>query len=76
LAIEIYNKLPQKPNLELSYVHSDIGRTYAKLKNYPKALQAFRLSLSYAKEAKNAETEMEDYQYLTDLYGETKDYQL
>lgn len=76
LAIAIYNKLPQKPNLELSYVHSDIGRTYSKLKNYPKALEAFRLSLLYAKEAKNAETEMEDYQYLSDLYGEINDYKL
>lgn len=76
LAIGIYNKLPQKPNLELSYVHSDIGSTYTKLKNYQKALEAFRLSLLYAKEARNAETEMEDYQYLADLYGEIKEYKL
>lgn len=76
LAIGIYNKLPQKPNSELSFVYSDIGRTYAKLKNYSKALEAFRLSQFYAKEANSAETEMENYQYLADLYGEMKNYQL
>ncbi len=76
LAIDIYQKLQKKPNIELGYVYSDIGSTYTQLKNYKKALEAFKLSLAYTKEAKNVETEMEDYLYMSDLYGEIKDYKL
>lgn len=75
-AIDIYQKLQKKPYIELGYVYSDIGSTNAAIKNYKKALEAYRLSLAYAKEAKNAETEMENYQYLSDLYGEINDYKL
>jgi two-component system, sensor histidine kinase and response regulator len=73
-ALAIAEKNPEQ-NLEVfCYTYSDMGLTYSQQKNYPQAIDAFNKSLYYAKQMKNVVTEMENYNYMAEMYGNSNNY--
>lgn len=75
LANHYYKRFPAKSQTEKPYLYSDIALTYASIKNYPKAIEAFNKSMFFAKEVKDVKTQMENYNYLAEMYRSLKDYQ-
>lgn len=74
LAEKLYKKKPLASQDEMVYLYSDIGLTYASIKNYPKAIEAFNKSMALAQKIKDVKTQMENYNYLAKMYSSLNDY--
>jgi two-component system, sensor histidine kinase and response regulator len=73
-ALGIYKNLHEQPLTEMAYVYLDMGLAYSEMGKYEKAKENHQISIQMAKKAENPETEMENYDYLANVFEKQKDY--
>ncbi|MBT8219382.1 MAG: tetratricopeptide repeat protein [Bacteroidia bacterium] len=80
-ALEIFNQVldifeqSEYPPYVYASIHNNIGSTYAQMKQYSKAREAFDLSIQYAEQANAPGIIMEGHKKLAELYGNSRNFE-